>query len=56
METIPPSSLPLEIGNYKFVVLRCGGCSESLCCSRWAGFAIQPNRVTGYAILINNVQ
>ena len=36
--------------------IRRGGCSVSPCCSRWAGFAIQPNRITGYAILINNVQ
>ena len=31
---------------------RRGGCSESLCYSRWAGFAVQPNGVTGFAIRI----
>ena len=29
---------------------RRGRCSASPCCSRWAGLAIQPNRITGFAI------
>ena len=32
--------------------LRRGGCSVAPCCSRWSGFAVQPNSVTGFAICI----
>ena len=31
-------------------MIRRGRCSASHCCSRWAGFAVQPNGVTGFAI------
>ena len=33
-------------------MIRRGRCSASHCCSRWAGFAVQPNGVTGFAIRI----
>lgn len=36
------SSEPVPLYDKNF---RRGGCSESLCCSRWAGFVIMPNKI-----------
>ena len=41
---------PITLSNKVSVHTCRGGCSVAPCCSRWVGFAVQPNWVTGFAI------